>query len=80
MSLKVDYKENGDVVYTTVELDMVDFIAFKHYGHHRKTAEAIYEANWGLADYGMLLPAGIEIILPTITQQPETKEYVKLWE
>lgn len=49
--------------YTTKDLDMVDDIAFKFYGDEAGRT-AIYNANEGLADIGLELVAGIEIIIP----------------
>lgn len=49
--------------YTTKELDMVDDIAFFYYGDEEGRT-AIYNANEGLADKGLQLPAGLEIIIP----------------
>lgn len=80
MSLKVNYEENGDITYTTIDGDMVDFIAFKHYGHHRKTAEAILDANPGLADRGVVLDAGVKVVLPELKVEPDTKEFITLWD
>lgn len=49
--------------YTTVEGDRVDAIAARELGNSG-FAGLIYDANRGLADLGIILPAGIEITLP----------------
>jgi len=49
--------------YMTRDGDMVDLIAFEHFGTE-DAREAIYEANPGLADLGLTLPAGVTITLP----------------
>ena len=61
--------------YTTKQLDMVDDIAFLHYGDE-EGRKAIYDANEGLADQDLLLPAGLELIIPDWEKpEPETKEF-----
>jgi phage tail protein X len=67
------------MTYTTVEGDMVDAIAFRQYGRTAKSTEAIYAANPNLADYGPVLPAGIEITLPDEVVAVENKG-TKLWQ
>ena len=54
------------IIYRTKEGDMVDAIAYRHYGHHVGTTEAILNANHGLADHGLSLPAGLLITLPEL--------------
>lgn len=64
--------------YTTMSGDMVDEIAFRHYGRTDGTTEQILAANPGLSDRGAVLPAGVSIILPDVALEPLGK--VKLWE
>ena len=75
------YIENADgsSTYVTAEDDMVDEIAFDFYGHHQRTAEAIYDANPSLSEQPMHLPAGITIRLPVITVADPVTEQVQLW-
>lgn len=63
--------------YTTREGDMVDDIAFDRFGSH-EPAQAIYDANPGLAARGPRLPAGlvIRIPLPVTADRAELK---RLW-
>ena len=65
--------------YRTREGDMLDFIAWKHYGKQSVAVEQILEANPKLAEYGELLPAGLIIKLPDITL-PETDTIIRLWD
>ncbi len=67
------------IKYRTHENDMLDWIAWKHYGKQSGAVEAILEANPGLADKGDQLPAGLIIILPEI-QLPKTDKIVRLWD
>ena len=41
--------------------------------------ENIIEANFGITDYPAILPAGVLIELPEVTQSTE-KQKVKLWD
>jgi phage tail protein X len=53
--------------YSTSDGDMVDEIAFKHYGTTAgRVVEQLLDANPGLADRGPVLPAGVVIALPDI--------------
>ena len=67
------------IKYRTSENDMLDWIAWKHYGKQSGAVEAILEANHGLADHGDKLPAGLVISLPEI-QLPKTDIIVRLWD
>lgn len=66
--------------YLTSEGDMVDAISRRHYGSRRGAAEAVLEANPGLADRGPLLPAGVLIELPELPAESRRSEAVRLWE
>ena len=65
--------------YTTTANDMVDAIAYKVYGATAGYTEAILAANPGLAGQGPLLPAGIAITLPDLSDQAQQIQTVKLW-
>ena len=65
--------------YRTQTGDMVDYIAWKHYGTtDRGVVEKLLEANKGLSDYGPLLPAGVLVNLPEINTTQAVRG-VKLW-
>lgn len=67
--------------YTTKQNDMIDLIAWRHYGHQRGTAEAILEANVGLADLSVVLPAGIVIHLPELPDDSAVlPQPLRLWD
>ena len=60
-------------VYVTAEGDVVDEVAFNYYGRlDDRVLERVYEANRGLADRGLRLPAGVRIELPEI-RPPERR-------
>jgi len=52
--------------YTTIEGDTVDAIAYRHYGQHSGTTELVLEANRGLAEHPLRLPANLTITLPIL--------------
>lgn len=66
--------------YTTKDGDTIDGIAWRWYGPGKaRTTEQILEANPGLADYGPMLPRGLQINLPVI-ESSVRKQGVRLWD
>jgi phage tail protein X len=66
--------------YRTSDGDMVDEIAFKHYGSAaNRVVERVLEANPGLSDLGPVLAAGVVITLPVIDAAAK-KQGLKLWD
>ncbi len=65
--------------YRCKDGDMLDAICFKYYGSQIGTAEAVLEANPGLAEHGPMLPAGLVIELPDI-DAPQAEKAVRLWD
>ena len=66
--------------YATKDGDTLDKIAYRYYGNtNNKVVENIIEANFGITDYPAILPAGVLIELPEVTQSTE-KQKVKLWD
>lgn len=78
MSLKVTELPDGTAAYITNDGDMVDQIAYAHYGTHQLTAEAIYAANQDLSRQEIVLPAGVRIILRRFTP-PAPAGQIQLW-
>lgn len=67
-------------IYNTREGDTVDFIAWKFYGSTaNQVVESVLAANRGLADHGPVLPAGLAITLPEVTE-PAKSQGVRLWD
>lgn len=66
-------------VYRTKEGETIDEIAFRHYGRHSGTTEAVLEANPGLGEQPLTLPAGLEIKLPDVSKQ-KSRHSVKLYD
>jgi phage tail protein X len=67
--------------YITKQNDMVDAIAARFYGsEHGETAEAILNANDGLASLGPLLPEGLKLVIPDLPPaKPTQLATVDLW-
>lgn len=64
--------------YTTRQGDVLDAVCLKFYGHNRAT-EQVLAANPGLADKGVVYPAGLIIELPLVTAVNTTKRQT-LWD
>ncbi|NKC15884.1 MAG: phage tail protein [Gammaproteobacteria bacterium] len=72
-------REVCGVIYRTHDGDMVDAICWRHYGRQSGAVEIVLEANPGLADAGVTLPAGVLIQLPTLPE-PRAAQTVRLWD
>lgn len=67
--------------YETRDGDVVDEIAWRQYGFVDATVlRLVLEANPGLADRGVVLPAGVMIVLPDVPQPSTASESVSLWD
>lgn len=65
---------------TAQQGDTVDAICWRYYGRTDSTAEAVLEANPGLADYGVVLPIGTIVELPDIATVQSTKPLLQLFD
>jgi phage tail protein X len=65
--------------YRTQEGDQVDLIAFRRFGSSSGFAEAILDANPGLAAYGDFLPPNLIVKIPVPVVEP-TKSVTRLWD
>ena len=67
--------------YITRDGDMIDWICWHHYdGEQSGAVEAVYAANPSLSQYGPLLPAWLNIVLPELPKPVSTVKVVKLWD
>jgi phage tail protein X len=66
--------------YVTRARDMLDLIAWRHYGFQAGTVEAILDANYGLAEQPPVLPAGLTIELPVLAKPRIVPQAVRLWD
>ena len=66
------------MTYTTKDGETLDYICWKHYGK-TNVVEQVLRANRNLAQQDAVLPAGIEITLPPISE-PELSKKIKLWQ
>ena len=78
----IDQPLSGNAYRTirTIGGDMLDVICLHHYGHAHRYVEAVLNANPGLADQGPVLPAGIIIVLPDLTELSHQEAAVRLWD
>ena len=53
--------------------DALDLIVWRHYGYVEGAIEAVYRVNPGLCDRPLILPAGVEILLPDDPPKPAIK-------
>ncbi|CAG9000675.1 MAG: hypothetical protein CENE_02675 [Candidatus Celerinatantimonas neptuna] len=54
-------------IYKTRDGDVLDRICYDYYGRESAVID-VYAANPGLASYGVILPAGISILLPVLSR------------
>ena len=69
----------ADLVYTTRDGDVLDEICLARYGT-TAVVERVLEANFGLADEGAVLDAGVRVVLPDLTVAEVTPTVVRLWD
>lgn len=66
--------------YLTSDGDVVDNICWKYYGFTEKSTEAVFARNAFLPSFGPVLPAGLIITLPILSQDVLTAVLTKpLW-
>lgn len=65
--------------YRTRDGDVLDWIAWHHYGRIAGVVERVLAANPGLADQGPVLPPGLVIVLPDIPP-PEPQQQIRIWD
>lgn len=67
--------------YRARQGDVLDMIAYRHYGRRPGMVEMLLVANRGLADLGPVLPMGTLITLPDVAPQALTvATTIKLWD
>lgn len=66
-------------IYRTRQGEMVDAICRRVYGDESGYAEAVLDANPGLAASAETLPAGQMLVLPDVIVQTEASKIVQLW-
>lgn len=68
-------------IYKTRAGDVVDEIAWRHYGIvNAAILRSVFAANPSLADAGGVLPAGLDVTLPDIEAPATVSEGVTLWD
>jgi len=66
------------IEYVTEDGDMIDRLCFKRYGFIDGALLRVLAENPGLANLGEVLPYGIRIIFPDLTEEP--KEELRVWD
>lgn len=62
------------------EGETLDYICWRHYGAtNNQVVESVLAANPGLADFGPVLPAGVEVLLPALAR-PARQAGIRLWD
>ena len=70
----------ADTTYKTRQGDMLDELCQRFYGQQSGAVEAVLAANRDLADLGPVLPVGVTIILPELTQPAAEAQPIRLWD
>lgn len=65
-------------LYRTRDGDVLDLICWLHYGRRDGAAEAVLDANPGLADLGPIYTTGTLITLPDL-DAPAPEPLLRLW-
>ena len=68
------------ITYRTKDNDTLDAICHSYYGSSSGYVEAVLEANRGLAVHGAVLPAGVTILLPDLSELKPHKTTLRLWD
>lgn len=69
-----------NTIYTTVENETLPGIIYRHYGNvNEDLLKETLNANTNFSDYPLVLPQGVEVILPEININHEITP-IALWE
>ena len=66
--------------YRTRDNETLDLICYNYYGTSQSYVENTLVANLGLADYGPILPGGVIINMPDITEVDTTNTTINIWD
>ena len=65
---------------TALQNDTVDAICWREYGRSSGVVELVITANPKLAEFGVYIPMGTQVILPEIETPQQTKQTINLWD
>ena len=65
---------------TAIQNDTIDSICWRYYGRSSGVVEKVLDENPQLAEIGVILPIGTEVILPDIETPQQTKQTIQLWD
>lgn len=61
--------------------DTVNILLYRTIGRSDDEAEeALWALNPGLADFGPSLPAGVQVVMPEITEKPSASKAISVWD
>lgn len=60
--------------------ETLDALCFRHRGRTHGVVEATLELNPGLADYGPILPMGLEVDIPDLQTTKPITTLINLWD
>jgi phage tail protein X len=61
--------------------DTVNVLLFRVLGRSDDEAEeALWLLNPGLAEYGVTLPGGLEVVMPELSEKPTASRPVSVWD
>lgn len=80
MQSRIVASSTGENIYVTIDGDMIDDIAYGFYGKHARNTELLIEANPHVLHFGPLLPAGVLVKLPRVSQPISPKPFKQLWD
>lgn len=65
----------------TIAGDTANLLLYRELGRSDDEAEeALWELNPGLADFGVSLPAGVQVRLPELASQPAQTKVLTAWD
>jgi len=65
--------------YQTIDGDMLDLVAYREYGISSGVTEVLMDYNYRIADYPIVMSAGVEVELPP--QSPKKlRQIIRLWD
>ncbi len=69
----------ADIKVVTLGGELLDALVHKHYGDRAGALQAVLDANPKLASHGPVLPAGVNIALPSLPPI-KTSKGITLWD
>ena len=65
---------------TALQNDTVDAICWREYGRSSGVVELVLTTNPKLAEFGVYIPMGTQVMLPEIETPQQIKQTINLWD